>query len=146
MDERLLERYGSPKGADAYRRKYEKSRLRKMSGRRELRLVERALSTVGVGGLGLHEVLDVPCGAGRLASSLAVKGRVGQSLATAISNTLDVATIGPGTVTSSAGGINCGADCTQAYNAGAPVTLTATPNAASRSSAGVEPARAPAPV
>jgi hypothetical protein len=36
-----------------------------------------------------------------------------------------------GTVASSPSGINCGADCTEQYNAGTLVTLTATPNATS---------------
>lgn len=34
---------------------------------------------------------------------------------------------GSGTVTSSPAGINCGADCTEVYNSGTSVTLTATP-------------------
>lgn len=34
---------------------------------------------------------------------------------------------GSGTVTSSDGGINCGADCSEAYNSGTSVTLTAAP-------------------
>src|SRR2546427_5707896 len=36
--------------------------------------------------------------------------------------------IGSGTVTSSDGGINCGATCSASYNSGTTVTLTATPN------------------
>jgi hypothetical protein len=38
---------------------------------------------------------------------------------------------GGGTVTSSPAGINCGTDCTEAYNQGTAVTLTATPSAGS---------------
>jgi len=34
---------------------------------------------------------------------------------------------GSGTVTSSPGGINCGADCSESYTSGTPVSLTATP-------------------
>ncbi|MFN4320364.1 MAG: InlB B-repeat-containing protein, partial [Aquificaceae bacterium] len=34
---------------------------------------------------------------------------------------------GSGTVTSSPAGINCGSDCSEAYNSGTVVTLTATP-------------------
>ena len=43
--------------------------------------------------------------------------------------TLTVTTVGPGsgTVTSSDGGITCGATCSAAYNSGTVVTLTATP-------------------
>ncbi len=39
---------------------------------------------------------------------------------------------GTGTVSSSPAGINCGADCTEAYGTGTSVTLTATPSAGSR--------------
>ena len=39
---------------------------------------------------------------------------------------------GTGTVTSSPGGINCGADCSQAFDQGTSVTLTATPAAGQR--------------
>jgi len=39
---------------------------------------------------------------------------------------------GSGTVTSSLGGINCGADCTENYSSGTPITLTATPLVGSR--------------
>ena len=46
--------------------------------------------------------------------------------------TLTVNNSGHGTVTSSPAGINCGADCTENYNAGTPVTLTATPDAGYR--------------
>ena len=38
---------------------------------------------------------------------------------------------GSGTVTSSPAGINCGSDCSEAYNAGTPVTLAASPDASS---------------
>ncbi|MDH5202216.1 MAG: fibronectin type III domain-containing protein [Nitrospirota bacterium] len=38
---------------------------------------------------------------------------------------------GSGTVTSSPEGINCGSDCSEAYNAGTVVTLTASPNTGS---------------
>src|SRR5438046_255433 len=41
--------------------------------------------------------------------------------------TVTTAGIGSGTVTSSDGGINCGATCSAAYNTGTVVTLTATP-------------------
>jgi len=40
--------------------------------------------------------------------------------------TVSRAGTGSGTVTSSPGGINCGSDCTEAYNSGTSVTLTAT--------------------
>src|SRR3989344_1040611 len=38
---------------------------------------------------------------------------------------------GSGTVTSSPAGINCGSDCTQNYNSGTVVALTATPSVGS---------------
>jgi hypothetical protein len=41
---------------------------------------------------------------------------------------LTVATAGPGTVTSSPSGINCGSVCSATYPSGAVLTLTATPN------------------
>ena len=44
------------------------------------------------------------------------------------SYTLTIATSGPGTVTSTPAGINCGADCSEAYARGTQVTLTAKPN------------------
>jgi len=52
---------------------------------------------------------------------------------TIITNPLTVALAGTGagTVTSSPAGISCGADCTEAYNIGTAVTLTAAPNASS---------------
>ncbi len=42
--------------------------------------------------------------------------------------TLSVSKTGPGTVTSSPPGINCGSDCSESYAEGTVVTLTATPN------------------
>lgn len=46
----------------------------------------------------------------------------------ASTNALTVSVNGSGTVTSSPAGINCGADCSQNYNAGTSVTLTAIPS------------------
>jgi len=45
--------------------------------------------------------------------------------------TVTKAGTGTGTVTSSPAGINCGADCSQSYNEGTSVTLTATPGTGS---------------
>ena len=45
--------------------------------------------------------------------------------------TLSVNKTGSGTITSSDGGINCGATCSASYNSGTTVTLTATPAAGS---------------
>lgn len=62
MDPRLNARYQSAAGAAAYRRKYERSWVRRLSHRREMRVVRRALARAGAAGV----LLDVPCGAGRL--------------------------------------------------------------------------------
>ena len=66
MDPKLLERYQSSTGAAAYRRKYERSWTRRLSNRRELAMVDRALDLAGTSG----RVLDCPCGAGRLTLTL----------------------------------------------------------------------------
>ncbi len=66
MDEQLVERYLSPSGAAAYRGKYERSLSRRLSHRREMRMVLRALRRAEVKG----RVLDCPCGAGRLAPTI----------------------------------------------------------------------------
>lgn len=66
MDAHLLERYGSPEGAAAYRRKYESSLARRWSNRRELGAVDAALTQAQTSG----RVLDCPCGAGRLTPTL----------------------------------------------------------------------------
>lgn len=66
MDPGLLHRYASPEGAAAYRRKYTRSLLRKLSNRRELALVDRALGQARAHG----RVLDCPCGAGRLVPTI----------------------------------------------------------------------------
>jgi Divergent InlB B-repeat domain len=46
---------------------------------------------------------------------------------TAITITLSVAVTGPGTVTSTPAGINCGSDCSEKYMSGTAVTLSAKP-------------------
>ena len=61
-----LARYMSKEGAEQYRRKYDRSFLRRLSCRREQALVGRALDDLGADG----EVLDVPCGAGRLTGTV----------------------------------------------------------------------------
>jgi SAM-dependent methyltransferase len=66
MDPRLAARYASEAGAAAYRRKYERSWTRRLSNRRELRVVARALADVGARG----RALDCPCGAGRLVPTI----------------------------------------------------------------------------
>jgi ubiquinone/menaquinone biosynthesis C-methylase UbiE len=66
MDPKLLDRYQSSSGAAAYRQKYERSWVRRLSNRRELAMVGRALERAGTAG----RVLDCPCGAGRLTPTL----------------------------------------------------------------------------
>ena len=66
MDANLIARYRSTEGAAAYRRKYERSWVRRLSNWREMRLVARALRLAGTSG----RVLDCPCGAGRLVPTL----------------------------------------------------------------------------
>jgi len=66
MDPKLLERYRSSSGAAAYRQKYERSWTRRLSNRRELAMVDRALELAGTSG----RVLDCPCGAGRLTPTI----------------------------------------------------------------------------
>ncbi len=66
MDPKLLERYHSQAGAAAYRGKYRRSWIRRLSHRREMQIVRRALRRAGTRGV----VLDCPCGAGRLAPVL----------------------------------------------------------------------------
>jgi SAM-dependent methyltransferase len=59
-------RYDTPGGAAAYRDKYRRSLLRRLSSRRELALVDRALAQAAAYG----RILDIPCGAGRLGPTL----------------------------------------------------------------------------
>ena len=66
MDPRLIARYESSSGAAAYRRKYERSWIRRLSNRRELSIVDKALRRAGARG----RLLDCPCGAGRLTPTL----------------------------------------------------------------------------
>jgi SAM-dependent methyltransferase len=57
----FYERYQTEAGAAAYAHKYEKSLARRLSLRREIRCVGRALRAAGASGT----ILDLPCGAGR---------------------------------------------------------------------------------
>jgi ubiquinone/menaquinone biosynthesis C-methylase UbiE len=59
-------RYMSKEGAELYRRKYDRSFLRRLSCGRERALVGRAIADLGARG----DILDVPCGAGRLTDVL----------------------------------------------------------------------------
>ncbi len=66
VDPKLLARYQSSSGAAAYRRKYERSWTRRLSNRRELSIVDKALERAGTRG----RALDCPCGAGRLTPTI----------------------------------------------------------------------------
>ena len=66
MDPKLIARYESSSGAAAYRRKYERSWTRRLSNRRELSIVAKALRRAEAHG----RILDCPCGAGRLTPTL----------------------------------------------------------------------------
>lgn len=66
MDPKLVARYRSASGASAYRNKYRGSLSRRLSNRRELSIVARALTRAKTSG----RVLDCPCGAGRLTPTL----------------------------------------------------------------------------
>ena len=63
------------------------------------------------------------------AQSVTQDYRVSTSGAPVVQHQLTVSLSGTGTVTSSPSGITCGADCTQLYDQGTTVTLTATPDA-----------------
>lgn len=63
-------KYESPESAEAYRGKFERSLFRRLSSRREIGLVRRALAELGE----LRSVLDCPCGAGRLLPLLSNTG------------------------------------------------------------------------
>src|SRR5262245_34522695 len=67
----LEQRYGSAEGAAAYRRKYERSWLRRASARREAAMLRWALAEAKVEGT----VLDVPCGAGRMVPVILERAR-----------------------------------------------------------------------
>ena len=66
MDPDLIRRYESRQGASSYRTKYDRSLARRLSNRRELKIVDRALTRAGAAG----RLLDCPCGAGRLTPTL----------------------------------------------------------------------------
>lgn len=66
MDPKLLERYQSKSGAAAYRSKYDRSWIRRLSHRREMSILRRALLRADAKG----PLLDCPCGAGRLVPTL----------------------------------------------------------------------------
>ncbi|MEI2783989.1 MAG: S8 family serine peptidase [Candidatus Competibacter sp.] len=66
-------------------------------------------------------------GYGRINAERALQGILPQQYTLTVSK----AGTGSGTVTSNPAGINCGGDCSETYNAGIPVTLTATAAAGS---------------
>ncbi len=64
MNRRLLENYNSPAGASSYRAAYSRKLHRKVSDRLERRLFHDLFRRAGP----LEDLVDVPCGAGRLYS------------------------------------------------------------------------------
>ncbi len=66
MDQKLIRRYDSKDGAAAYRNKYRRSLSRRLSHRREVTILRRALRRAGARG----HLLDCPCGAGRMTPHL----------------------------------------------------------------------------
>jgi ubiquinone/menaquinone biosynthesis C-methylase UbiE len=71
VDPELVRRYESVAGAAAYREKYRRSWVRRISHRREMGVVRNALERAGATG----EVLDCPCGAGRLVPEILRRAR-----------------------------------------------------------------------
>jgi ubiquinone/menaquinone biosynthesis C-methylase UbiE len=70
MDVKLLDRYRSRRGADAYAGKYDRNWVRRLANWREHRVVSHALFASGLGG----RVLNIPCGAGRFGELLEARG------------------------------------------------------------------------
>ncbi|MBI4564900.1 MAG: class I SAM-dependent methyltransferase [Planctomycetes bacterium] len=71
MDPRVLEKYKSPAGAASYNVKYEEEWIKRLSKRREFRVIERVFSIVGP----QKRLLDLPSGTGRLFLALRPFGR-----------------------------------------------------------------------
>lgn len=60
-------RYSTPAAAQGYRRRYETSLTKRLTTRRELQLLTRILARLGRS----KDLLDVPCGNGRISATLA---------------------------------------------------------------------------
>jgi ubiquinone/menaquinone biosynthesis C-methylase UbiE len=70
MDQHLIDRYRSARGAEAYAGKYQRNWMRRLSNWREHRVVAQALFACGLGGT----VLNIPCGTGRFGELLEERG------------------------------------------------------------------------
>lgn len=70
MDTKLISRYRSSHGAEAYAGKYDRSWMRRLSNWQEHRVVAQALLACGLGG----RVLNIPSGAGRFGELLKERG------------------------------------------------------------------------
>lgn len=71
MERRVIEKYQSKAGASSYNVKYEEEAIKRLSDRRERKLIRRIFGIVGT-----HDrVLDLPSGTGRLFPTLQPFGR-----------------------------------------------------------------------
>jgi ubiquinone/menaquinone biosynthesis C-methylase UbiE len=70
MDQKLLDRYRSERGARAYSQKHHATWRRRLSNWREHQVVAQALFACGLGG----DVLNIPCGTGRFGELLEERG------------------------------------------------------------------------
>ncbi len=72
MERRVIEKYQSPEGAASYNVKYEKEWIKRLSHRKEYRVLDKIFEIVGGG----HErFLDLPSGTGRLFPALRPHGK-----------------------------------------------------------------------
>ena len=71
MERRVIEKYQSKAGADSYNVKYEEEAIKRLSDKRERKLLQRIFGVVGS-----HDrVLDLPSGTGRLFRTIQPFGR-----------------------------------------------------------------------
>jgi len=71
MERRVIEKYQSKAGADSYNVKYEEEAIKRLSDKRERKLLQRVFDIVGS-----HDtVLDLPSGTGRLFRTIQPFGR-----------------------------------------------------------------------
>ncbi len=71
MEEKVVARYKSREGAASYNTKYDREWHKRLTTRREYRVIERCLRIAGPQDL----ILDLPCGCGRLFRALQPHGR-----------------------------------------------------------------------
>jgi len=71
MERRVIEKYQSKEGAKSYNVKYEEEAIKRLSDRRERKLIARIFAIVGTH----HRFLDLPSGTGRLFPTIRPYGR-----------------------------------------------------------------------